>query len=181
MHQVKSPWVPPEAGAFLGNIVLGMLISAPTATIPSHRKSHPTATGDSTKGAPSPRAPPKHWLSCRRGSRLLSGPKITEFTQRTSQQKNASPNLSRWLTEAQQRLPPAPGLLGSPAPGSQSFMLRVLTLIRVRKCPGHRTPGMSAMMMVVVEEEEVGKSRDRATTIPSGKQGKCAPGIPIWT
>lgn len=91
MYQVKSPWVPPEVGASLGNTVVGMLISAPTATIPSHRKSHPTARGDSTKGAPSPRAPPKHWLSWRKGSRLLSGPEITAFTHRTSQQKNAPP------------------------------------------------------------------------------------------
>lgn len=34
-------------------------------------------------------------------------------------------------------------------------------------------------MMVVMEEEETGKSWAKAATIPSGKQGKCVPEIPI--
>lgn len=36
-----------------------------------------------------------------------------------------SPNLSSWFTEALQWLPPVPGPLGSPAPGSQSRDLQL--------------------------------------------------------
>lgn len=82
-------------------------------------------------------------------------------------------------------LPPAPGPLGSPAPGSQSHDLWLHTDSPCsnpdEKRPRARDHGASAMIVIEVVEEEVGKSWDQAAAIPSGKQGKCVPGIPIWT
>lgn len=160
-----------------------MLISAPTATTPSHRKSPPTATGDSTMAAPSPRASPKHWLPGEEAAGYSKVPRLQLshkglLSRRTYPLPFQPLQMPHWSPA---EAPSSSWSSGLPCPGSQSFMLRVLTLIRVGKHPGHRTSGMSAMRMVVAEEEEVGKSWDRATTIPSGKQGKCVPGIPIWT
>lgn len=123
----------------------------------------------------------------KKGNKLPSGPKNTVSIQWTYKQEDAAPTtFPVWFTEALTFIP----LLGSlqfpelltPLPQSHDLQLHTESPHsnpdeKMPRAPAHH---MSAMTMTVVEEE-VGKSWERATAIPSGKQGKCVPGIPIWT